>query len=133
MLHRARIVRLSAIAVCAAIATTAIAAGPADPALAASRPPQDCDPIDCAAVYIGVPSSTLAADIVNETRRTGTLGTQVAIDQLDVAMAHKLSAIAPAPSGDLVMSYWVVIAGHDTIRDALLDQAVSNLINAQRG
>jgi hypothetical protein len=128
MLHLARITRSSAIAVCTAIATTAIAAGSAGPAFAASgQPPLGCEPIECAAAYIGIPSTTLAADIVNETTRTGTLGTQVAIDQLDTAMAHKLWAIAPAASATLVMSYWVVIANHDAIRDAVLNQAVTAL------
>jgi hypothetical protein len=80
-----------------------------------------------------VPRSTIAAAIANETRRTGTLGTQVAIDQLDAAMAHKVSAIALAASAALVLSYWVVIANHDAIRDALLDQAVSSLLSEHRG
>ena len=131
MLHLARIVRSSTIAACAAIATT-IVASPADPAHAASTPPSlGCEPIACAAAYIGVPRSAVAADIVNETRRTGTIGTQVAIDQLDAAMTRKLSAIASSPEASLVMSYWVVIANHDAIRDALLDQAVSYLLGAQ--
>ena len=128
MSHLTRIARSSAIAACAAIATTAVAAGAADAAFAAKSPTLlGCEPIDCAAAYIGVPSTTLAAATVNETTRTGTLGTHVAIDQLDAAMAHKLSAIAPTPSATLVMSYWVVIANHDAIRDALLDQAVTAL------
>lgn len=126
MPHLARIARSSAIAVCAA--TTAIAGGSANAALAASSPPPlGCEPIDCAAAYIGVSRSTIVADIVNESRRTASLGTQVAIDQLDAAMAQKLSAIAPATAASLVMSHWVVIANHDAIRDALLNQAVAAL------
>jgi hypothetical protein len=27
------------------------------------------------------------------------------------------------------MSYWVVIANHDTIRDAILNQALSTMLN----
>jgi hypothetical protein len=128
VLHLARIARSSAIAVCTAIATTAIAGSSANPALATSDPPPlGCEPIDCAAAYVGVPRSTLAADSVNETFRTGTLGTQVAIDQLDAAMADKLSAIAPEPSASLVWSYWLVIANHDAIRDAVLNQAGTDL------
>jgi hypothetical protein len=134
MLRLARIVRSSAIALGTALTVTALAGSAATPAHASSNPPPlGCEPIECAAAYIGVPRSTLAADIVNETIRTGTLGTQVAVNQLDAAKAHKLSAIAPALSAGLVASYQTVIANHDTIRDAVLDQAVSGLLGANEG
>ena len=45
----------------------------------------------------------------------------------ETAIAPALSAIAPAASATLVMSYWVVIADHDAIRDAVLNQAVADL------
>jgi hypothetical protein len=135
MLRLARIVRYSsAIALGTALAAIAIAGSAATPAHASSDPaPLGCEPIECAAAYIGVSRSTLAADIVNETIRTGTLGTRVALNQLDAAMAQKLSAIAPTPSASLVASYQTVIANHDTIRDAVLDQAVSGLLGTSEG
>ena len=86
-----------------------------------------CDAIACAAAYIGVPTTTLADDIVNETIRTGTLGTQIAIDQLDTAMANLLSTGAPRLDSSLLPWYRAVITRHDTIRDALLDQTVTAL------
>ena len=60
-------------------------------------------------------------------------GRPPAVNQLDAAMAQKLSAIAPAPSAGLVASYQMVIANHDTICDALLDQAVSGLVGTSEG
>jgi hypothetical protein len=43
-------------------------------------------------------------------------------------MDHKLSAIAPTLSASLVMSYWVVIANHDALRN----QAVSSMLSPQQ-
>jgi hypothetical protein len=71
--------------------------------------------------------AALAAGIVNKTIRTGALGTQVAIDQLDAAMERQLSASAPTLDLSLVPWYRAVIARHDAIRDALLDQTVTAL------
>jgi hypothetical protein len=113
------------LAVLAAVAAAGPPAGPAGATDSAAT--LGCEPIACAATYIGVPRSALAADIVNETRRTGTLGTQVAIEQLDAAMARQLSASAPRIDASLLPWYRAVIARHDAIRDALLDQTVTAL------
>jgi hypothetical protein len=122
-LRPTRTVRSSIVglAVLAAVAD----AGPAGATESAAT--LDCEPMSCAAAYIGVPRSALAADIVNETRRTGTLGTQVAIEQLDAAMARQLSASGPRFDSSLLPWYSAVIARHDAIRDALLDQTVTAL------
>jgi hypothetical protein len=129
-----RIVRSSVIVVGAVITLRrSLAARPRPPSPPPIHQPWGCEPIECAAAYIGVARSTLGADIVNETIRTGTLGTQVAFGQLDAAMAQKLSAIAPASSASVVASYQGVIANHDTIRDALLKQTVCCLLNTSEG
>lgn len=106
----------------------------ADPGAAvASSPPLGCEPIACAAADIGVPATTLASEIAAEAQRTGTLGVQVAIDQLDAAMATGLAAIPPAPEGTLAASQRSVIARHHAVRDALLTQAVTALRAALGG
>ncbi len=112
----------------AAVAAVVTLSIPANPALATdASPPLGCEPITCAADYIGVPTPTLRVDIANHAMQTGTLGTQIAIDQLDIARARQLSALPVAPDGSLDMSHWNVIARHHAIRDALLHQAVTAL------
>jgi hypothetical protein len=113
------------VAVLAAVATVGISAGPAGAVGSATT--LECESIACAAAYIGVPAPALAAEIVTETWRTGTLGLHVAIEELDAAMVRQLSAGAPMFDSGLVPSYRAVIARHDTIRDALLDQTVTAL------
>ena len=118
-------------AMLAAVATLGTAAGPALAATSSST--LGCEPIACAATYIGVPTRTLAADIATQTRRTGTLGIHVAIDQLDAALAAQLSAIVPGTDESLVMSHYTAITRHHAIHNALLDQAVTGLRGALGG
>ena len=83
-------------------------------------------PIACAAAYIGVPATTLAVDIVNEARRSGTIGMQVAIGQLDTAMTRQLTASdRSGPDGALLS--WSIVAVRDAIYDALLNQSFAAL------
>jgi hypothetical protein len=89
-------------------------------------------PIACAAAYIGVPPTALAADIGNEARRTGTIGTQVAIDQLDTALTRHLTTSDAAHPATAV-SKWSSIALHDAIHDTLLHIAVTGLRGALGG
>jgi hypothetical protein len=134
MLRRTRIVRSCAItAGCAVLATLSPFASPARQALANPPPPVSSDPISLAAAYIGTPTSTLAADIVNETMRTGLPGTQVAIDQLDAAMTRQLSALAPTTDSSTIMAYRSLVVAHDTIRDQLLDRTLTALKGALGG
>ena len=135
MLRQSRIVRKCALAAgCAVLATISTFGAPPRQAQAATAPPSpESDPITLAAAYIGVPTSTLAAHIVTETRQTGTLGIQVVIDQLDEAMARQLSALPPTIDESIIMAHYSVIASHHTIRDALLDQAVTGLKGALGG
>jgi hypothetical protein len=106
----------------------ATVATPAGATVATGSPTTlECEPIVCAAAYIGVPAPALAADIVNETIRTGTIGAQIAIRQLDAAMTSQLTASVPSFDSGLIPAYRAVIARHDAIRDALLDQTVTAL------
>ncbi|MET0459140.1 MAG: hypothetical protein ABW195_07825 [Ilumatobacteraceae bacterium] len=119
---------------CVVFASLTSFATAASGAAAAGAPPTNgSDPMTLAAAYIGVPTSTLAVDIVEETGRTGVLGLQVAVDQLDSAMAAKLSALPPTTDQGTVMAYLSVVAGHHDIRDALLDRAVTTLRGALGG
>jgi hypothetical protein len=114
------------VAGCAVLAAVLLFGAPARQARAESDPPSlNRDPITMAAAFIGVSTATLAADIVNETMRTGTIGVHVAIDQLDAAMSMKLSAPEPTTDQSVIWTHYSVIVSHDTIRDALLSHAVT--------
>ena len=119
MLRQTRIARsLVVTATCAALATSALLAASVPQALAETTPPANyTDPITIAAAYIGVPTSTLATDIMDETRRTGSLGIQAAIDQLDSAMATQLSTLAPITDLNTIMAYRTTLLDHHAIRD----------------
>jgi hypothetical protein len=98
----------------------------APPPFASPPPPLNCDPIACAAAYIGVPATTLAVEIATEATRTGTIGTQVAISQLDAAMSRQLAVSDRSDPASLLFN-WSILVIHDAIHDALLDQSVTAL------
>lgn len=104
----------------------------APPPVASPPPPPNCDPIACAAAYIGVPATSLAVEIATEARRTGTIGTQVAINQLDAAMTRHLAASDPSDPAHQLFN-WSIAMIRDAIHDALLDQSTTALRAALGG
>ncbi len=96
-------------------------------------PPTLAEPITDAAAYIGVTAASLAAEIVNETMRTGLPGTHVAIEQLDAAMARQLSTLTPGTDANTIFATQAIIATHHAIRNAILSQTVTVLQGALSG
>ena len=91
-------------------------------------------PSPCAAACIGaLARSTLAADIVDETRRTGTIGTQSPSTSSTPPGRDSSPPSPPRPTGALDIAHVDVIARDDAIRDAFLDQAVTGLRAALGG
>lgn len=116
----------------AAGALAVVVLGTSSISTAATPPALECAPIACAAAYIGVPERSLATDIANEARRTGIIGTAVALDQLDTALSLRLTT---ASGGDVgaALDRWSAITIHDAIRDLLLTQAYTGLRSALGG
>jgi hypothetical protein len=118
---------------CVALAALAPLDSSTAEARVARTPPTLAEPITDAAAYIGVTAASLAAEIVNETMRTGLPGTDVAIEQLDAAMARQLSTLTPGTDANTIFATQAIIATHHAIRNAILSQTVTVLQGALSG
>jgi hypothetical protein len=106
--------------VAAAVAGSAAAADPAGDV-------PGCTPITCAARYIGVPTDTLSASIVERARAGQGLGFDIVLDMLDRAEQRKLAAIT-GPAEFNVFEVRQIVRDHNDLRELILNYAAGSPI-----
>ena len=123
-------------AVLGAVAAVALAtlgiAGVAGAAPPEPNPLLQCNPIACAAAYIGVPASDLSSAAQAESRRTGLGGMTIVIEKLDAAEKDRLSATGPTVGPMQALARYSIVATHDALRDLLLAYAVGTVVSPPR-
>jgi hypothetical protein len=117
--------RLTVITVTASLLAMA-GAGSADAAGPPATPTPACTPLVCAADYIGVATSNLAAIVMLGNQGGGSTGTNLVLELLDAAKQTKLDA--NCADGPTPAALDDIVATHDHARDGLAVYAVSGVL-----
>ena len=118
--------RLTVIAVTASLLSMA-GAGSADAGGPPETLPPACTPLVCAADYIGVTTSHLAAILMFGNQGGGSAGINLVLELLDAAKQTKLDA-AGCADGPTSAAVDDTVAAHDHARDGLAVYAVSGVL-----